>query len=99
MEIEYVRSRFIKHFDGKTGNIYFAPGRINLIGEHTDYNGGFVFPGAIDKGIMAELRPNGTDTVICYSIDPKDLVELKVNDRKQEQYQQYDRKQDNKQYS
>lgn len=82
MEIEYVRSRFIKHFDGKTGNIYFAPGRINLIGEHTDYNGGFVFPGAIDKGIMAELRPNGTDTVICYSIDQKDLVEFKVNDPK-----------------
>lgn len=30
MEIEYVRSRFIKHFDGKTGNIYHSPGRINL---------------------------------------------------------------------
>ncbi|MDY6270497.1 MAG: galactokinase [Prevotella sp.] len=82
MEIEYVRSRFIKHFAGKTGNIYFAPGRINLIGEHTDYNGGFVFPGAIDKGIMAELRPNGTDTVICYSIDQKDLVSFKVDDPK-----------------
>ena len=57
MDIEFVRSRFIKHFDGKTGNIYFSPGRINLIGEHTDYNGGFVFPGAVDKGIMAEVRP------------------------------------------
>lgn len=43
MDIEKVRSRFIKHFDGKTGNIYMSPGRINLIGEHTDYNGGFVF--------------------------------------------------------
>ena len=39
MEIEFVRSRFIKHFDGKTGKIYHSPGRINLIGEHTDYNG------------------------------------------------------------
>ena len=47
MDIEFVRSRFIKHFDGKTGNIFFSPGRINLIGEHTDYNGGFVFPGAV----------------------------------------------------
>ena len=80
MDIEFVRSRFIKHFDGKTGNIYFSPGRINLIGEHTDYNGGFVFPGAVDKGIMAEVRPNGTDTVMCYSIDLKDRVEFKVND-------------------
>lgn len=80
MEIEHVRSRFIKHFDGKTGNVYFSPGRINLIGEHTDYNGGFVFPGAVDKGIMAEVRPNGTNTVMCYSIDLKDRVEFKVDD-------------------
>ena len=42
MDIEYVRSRFIKHFDGTTGSVYASPGRINLIGEHTDYNGGFV---------------------------------------------------------
>ena len=39
MDIEYVRSRFIKHFDGTTGFVYASPGRINLIGEHTDYNG------------------------------------------------------------
>ena len=80
MDIEFVRSRFIKHFDGKTGNIYTSPGRINLIGEHTDYNGGFVFPGAVDKGIMAEVRPNGLKTVIAYSIDLKDKVEFKVDD-------------------
>lgn len=80
MEIEYVRSRFIKHFDGNTGNIYASPGRINLIGEHTDYNGGFVFPGAIDKGIMCEIRPNGTNKVMAYSIDMKDRVEFDIND-------------------
>ncbi len=80
MEIDYVRSRFIKHFDGKTGNVYASPGRINLIGEHTDYNGGFVFPGAVDKGIVAEIRPNGTDTIMAYSIDLKDRVEWKVDD-------------------
>lgn len=82
MDTEKVRSRFIKHFDGKTGNIYMSPGRINLIGEHTDYNGGFVFPGAVDKGIMAEVRPNGLQTVILYSIDLKDKVEFKVDDPK-----------------
>ncbi len=81
MDIEFVRSRFIKHFDGKTGNVYTSPGRINLIGEHTDYNGGFVFPGAVDKGIMCEIRPNGTEkTVMAYSIDLKDRVEFKVDD-------------------
>ena len=80
MDIEFIRSRFVKHFDGRTGNIYAAPGRINLIGEHTDYNGGFVFPGAVDKGIMCEIRPNDTDTVMCYAIDLKDRVEFKVTD-------------------
>ena len=81
--IEEVRRRFIKHFDGKTGNIYFSPGRINLIGEHTDYNGGFVFPGAVDKGILAEMRVNGTeDMVMCYAIDLKDRVDFHLNDEK-----------------
>lgn len=82
MEIDYVRSRFVKHFDGQTGNVYASPGRINLIGEHTDYNGGFVFPGAIDKGIMCEIRPNGTNKVIAYSIDLKDRVEFDIDDEK-----------------
>jgi len=81
LDIEFVRSRFIKHFDGKTGKVYVAPGRINLIGEHTDYNGGFVFPGAVDKVIMAEMRPNGTeDTVMAYAIDLKDRVDFKLSD-------------------
>ena len=37
------------------GEFFASAGRINLIGEHTDYNGGFVFPGAIDKGMMLLL--------------------------------------------
>lgn len=82
MEIDYVRNRFVKHFDGQTGNVYASPGRINLIGEHTDYNGGFVFPGAIDKGIMCEIRPNGTNKVMAYSIDLKDRVEFDIDDEK-----------------
>ncbi len=80
MDIEFVRSRFIKHFDGLTGSVYASPGRINLIGEHTDYNGGFVFPGAIDKGMIAEIRPNGTNKVRAYSIDLKDYVEFGLNE-------------------
>ena len=42
---------------GEKGTLYASAGRINLIGEHTDYNGGYVFPGAIDKEIMAEIKP------------------------------------------
>lgn len=79
-DIDFVRSRFIKHFDGSTGYIYASPGRINLIGEHTDYNGGFVFPGAVNVGIMAEIKPNGTDKVKAYSIDLKDYTEFGLNE-------------------
>lgn len=80
MEIEFVRSRFKKHFDGAEGSVYASPGRVNLIGEHTDYNGGFVFPGAIDKGMVAEIKINGTEMVRAYSIDLKDYVEFGLNE-------------------
>lgn len=82
LTIEDVRSRFIEHFDGTTGSVYAAPGRINLIGEHTDYNGGFVFPGAVQQGIIAEIKPNGTRKVRAYSIDLKDYVEFSLDDEK-----------------
>lgn len=44
-------------------SIYFSPGRVNLIGEHTDYNGGYVFPCAISFGTYLVMAPNGTDKV------------------------------------
>ncbi len=80
LKVEDVRSRFIEHFDGNTGSVYASPGRINLIGEHTDYNGGFVFPGAVQQGIIAEIRPNGTRNVRAYSINLKDYVEFSLDD-------------------
>lgn len=70
-----IDSTFEAKFGGH-GTIYASAGRINLIGEHTDYNGGFVFPGAIDKVIMAEIRANGTDKVRVYSIDIDDYAEF-----------------------
>lgn len=80
LTIEDVRSRFQKHFDGTTGSVYASPGRINLIGEHTDYNNGFVFPGAVEQGMIAEIKPNGTREVRAYSIDLKDYVEFSLDD-------------------
>ena len=61
---------------GCSGDFFASAGRINLIGEHTDYNGGFVFPGAIDKGIMAEIKLNGTNKVCAYSLDLDEYVEF-----------------------
>lgn len=68
MDIENLKRIFMQCFKNE-GVVYTSPGRINLIGEHTDYNGGFVFPGAIDKGIYAVIRLNGTNTVNGYSVD------------------------------
>ena len=65
---------------GENGTMYASAGRVNLIGEHTDYNGGFVFPGAIDKVIMAEIRPNGTDKVRAFSIDINEYAEFGLNE-------------------
>ena len=79
LTIDDVRSRFQKHFDGTTGSVYASPGRINLIGEHTDYNNGFVFPGAVEQGMIAEIKPNGTREVRAYSIDLKDYVEFSLD--------------------
>ncbi len=79
MDNTIVRSKFQEHFN-TTGDLYFSPGRINLIGEHTDYNGGFVFPGAIDKGILAEIKINGTNKVRAYSVDIDEYVEFGMNE-------------------
>ena len=74
-----IEEKFAERFGGE-GTLYASAGRINLIGEHTDYNGGFVFPGAIDKVIMAEISTNGTDKVKVYSIDIDDYAEFGLNE-------------------
>ena len=76
---ETINKKFKERF-GEEGTLFASAGRINLIGEHTDYNGGFVFPGAIDKVIMAEIRPNGIDKVRVFSIDINDYAEFGLNE-------------------
>ena len=65
---------------GEGAILYTSPGRINLIGEHTDYNGGFVFPGAVDKGIVAAIRLNGTDKVRAFALDLNESAEFGLNE-------------------
>ncbi|GAB6011219.1 galactokinase [Viscerimonas tarda] len=68
MDTSKIQEKF-KSLYGSEGVVYTSPGRINLIGEHTDYNGGFVLPGAIDKAIYAVIKPNGTSKVRGYAPD------------------------------
>ena len=82
MTTQELKKVFSERFGEPQGAVYASPGRINLIGEHTDYNGGFVFPGAVQQGIMAVIRPSNTRTVRAYSMDLNDYAEWTVDDPK-----------------
>ena len=90
MDTRIIEEKF-KSLFGNDYMVYTSPGRVNLIGEHTDYNGGFVFPGAIDKGIYAVINPNGTDKVRAYSLDYSQQTEFGMNeeDAPQESWARY----------
>ena len=66
---EQVSESFVELFGGKPSVIARAPGRVNLIGEHTDYNDGFVLPMAIDRAIWIAARPRADGLVHVHSID------------------------------
>ena len=66
--IEVITAKF-QHLFSTTPLLAFAPGRINLIGEHTDYQEGFVFPAAVDKGIWVAIQRNNLHFCQLYSID------------------------------
>ena len=90
MDIKAIKDKFNSLF-GNELRVYASPGRVNLIGEHTDYNGGFVFPGAIDKGIYAAINPNGTDKIRAYSIDYQTMSEfgMREEDAPKEHWARY----------
>jgi galactokinase len=66
--INYIRNEFIKLFK-EDPCMVFSPGRINLIGEHTDYNDGFVLPAAIDMGIISALTKSNTNQSSIVALD------------------------------
>ena len=80
MTKEEVKKIFKEKFGNESPEVYTSPGRVNLIGEHTDYNGSFVFPGAIDKGMIAAIRFNGTDKIRAYAIDLDESSEFGLNE-------------------
>ncbi len=66
--IRNVREHFLEQFQ-TTPLLVFSPGRINLIGEHTDYNKGFVFPAAIDLGIALAIQKSNQPICTAIAID------------------------------
>lgn len=70
-------------FKEKFGENYLvvsSPGRINLIGEHTDYNEGFVFPAAIDKGIITAIGKSDSETCSAVAYDLKEQFEFTLDE-------------------
>ena len=69
MQVSELTTQFQALFSRSDGQAFFAPGRINLIGEHTDYNGGHVFPCAITQGTYAIAAKRDDRLIRCYSLN------------------------------
>jgi len=67
MNLGNLHEKFIKVYQSKPEKVFFSPGRINLIGEHTDYNGGNVFPCTIIQGTYALVKKRTDQRVLLYS--------------------------------
>lgn len=68
-----------EHFGGVPHTIVRAPGRVNLIGEHTDYNAGLVLPMAIDRSVWIGLTPTPDRSVLVHSADFEETVEFSLD--------------------
>jgi galactokinase len=75
-----VSSEFQKRFHAPPAHIVRAPGRVNLIGEHTDYNDGFVLPMAIERATFIALRPREDAYVVVHALDFDDTAEFSLDD-------------------
>ena len=78
LSIQQLRSNFATIFGAEADHTFFSPGRINLIGEHTDYNGGHVFPAAISLGTYGAARKRDDNLLRFYSanFEDKGIIEV-----------------------
>lgn len=81
MTVNELKQEFIKLYGGDDSDIrvFHSPGRVNLIGEHTDYNGGFVFPASLSLGTTIALRKTGANIIRMKATDLPDMVELDID--------------------
>lgn len=80
-----------KRFEGVPRWLLRAPGRVNLIGEHTDYNDGFVLPMAIDRWVWLAVRPREDRRVVCESLDMENVADFDLDrmDKDSEAWNEY----------
>ncbi len=71
MKLEELKEAFLQVYQQEAEQVFFAPGRVNLIGEHTDYNGGFVFPCALSFGTFLLVAPNKDNKMRFASLNMK----------------------------
>lgn len=79
MEVKEMKKAFQEAYGHEAEAVYFAPGRVNLIGEHTDYNGGFVFPCALSFGTYLLLRKNGEKFLQFRSLNLPEVVKVSLD--------------------
>jgi galactokinase len=80
MNIENLKKEFEKEYGSGECHVYFSPGRVNLIGEHTDYNGGFVFPCALSFGTYCLIRKTRNDFFRLKSLNQEKAYKLGMDE-------------------
>jgi len=83
MNYTEVKKKFIELFNTEPV-IVKAPGRINLIGEHTDYNNGFVLPAAIDKNIYIAIQKNNLNKIRIFAANLNESIDISTQDLKKQ---------------
>ncbi len=82
-----VGRRFAGVFGGEPSAVVRAPGRVNLIGEHTDYNDGYVLPVAIDRSVLVATAPRGDRQVVIHALDFGETVTFSLDNIEPDQAQ------------
>ena len=78
MTIDQLKSAYEAAYQKSATDIFFSPGRVNLIGEHTDYNGGFVFPCALSFGTYLLISPNSEQKINFRSLNIDAVYSLEL---------------------
>jgi galactokinase len=74
-----IRQEFLQRFGHAPAHVVWTPGRVNLIGEHTDYNDGFVLPAAIDRGVFLAIAPRRDRTVNVHALNFQDATTFSLD--------------------